>query len=188
MTNLTQVKRITVKEFHEMYPDETTQPIELIDGEIVIMPSPRPEHQEIIINLSAILWGHIKANQLGRLQVAPSDVHFDELNIVQPDVFFVAKEGSLCKIGEEGWWVGAPDLCIEIISPSSIKNDRADKFDLYEKHGVREYWIVDPQAQLIEVYVRDGETLKRQGAYVPGGSFTSTVLPQLTVQAAEVFV
>jgi Uma2 family endonuclease len=186
MASLTQIKRITVKEFHELYPDETAQPIELIDGEIVIMPTPRPQHQAVVVRLTRIISNVAIPNNLGELQVAPSDVHFDEVNVVQPDVFFVAKEGSRCTIGEDGWWEGAPDLCIEIISPSSVKNDRVDKFDLYEKQGVREYWIVEIEGRFVEVYTLSEGVFRRQGAYDEGQAFTSAVLG-LTVNVAEIF-
>jgi Uma2 family endonuclease len=82
--------------------------------------------------------------------------------------------------------VGVPDLCIEIILPSSIKNDRADKFTLYEKHGVREYWIVESEGRFVEVYTLSDERFQRQGAYDEQQTFTSSVLG-LMVKVAEIF-
>jgi Uma2 family endonuclease len=180
-------KPITAEEFLGMYPEETNQPIELINGEVIVSPTPRPVHQSIVVRLSRFISNLVIPNDLGELQVAPSEVHFDEINTVQPDLFFVSKDNDHCKIGDAGWWEGAPDLCIEIISPSSTRYDRADKFNLYQKHGVREYWIVEPDAHLIEVYTLAGDAYQRVGAYVEGETFNSSILPDLSIPVTEVF-
>ncbi len=80
--------------------------------------------------------------------------------------------------------IGAPDLIIEILSPSTHKQDRVAKFDIYEAHGVGEYWIVDPQEQLIEVYIRKDDHLQRQGGYTLGGKFVSHTLNDATVDVS----
>jgi Uma2 family endonuclease len=178
--------KITVAEFLALYPDESNQVIELLEGEIIVANTPRPQHQEISSRLITYLNMYILSNQLGRpVQPAPSAVYLDPYNQVQPDIFWVAPEGQ-CFIGDDNHWQGPPDLCVEIISPSSAKHDRQTKFALYERHGVREYWLVSPDERLIEVYVLEEGAFVRLGAYDEGDSFSGRVLPGLHLGVAEI--
>lgn len=185
MADLTRTK-LTAAEFYEMFP-ETTAQIELIEGEVIVSPSAKDIHGEIVLNLILLVGNHVKAHELGQMRTAPNDVHLSATEIVQPDIHFVSKENSVCKKGEDGYWHGAPDLVIEILSPGTMKLDRVTKFELYQKHGVREYWIVDPLENFIEVYVLDGGQYRRHGAYTETETLTSVVLPELTLTLAEVF-
>jgi Uma2 family endonuclease len=178
---------VTTEEFLGMYPEETNQPIELIEGEVIVSPSPLSIHQQISLRLSVLIGKHVLDHHSGEVLVAPSDLHLDEKNVPQPDLFFVSKDNTHCKVGERGWWEGAPDLCIEIVSPTSIRRDRVTQFNLYQKHGVREYWIVDPDGRFIEVYVLTEDRYQRAGGYVEGDTFTSSVLPDLSIPVDEVF-
>jgi Uma2 family endonuclease len=92
----------------------------------------------------------VERNELGEVRVAPYDVHLDAENIFQPDIVFVAK-GNINKIKERGLY-GAPDLVIEILSPGNKKYDKRDKKDIYEKYGVKEYWIIDPADKQVTGY------------------------------------
>jgi len=176
---------ISAQEYWATYP-ETTQPMELIEGEISMSPAPTPIHQYISSQIFLNLAVSLKADDLGVLQYAPNDVMLDDFTIVQPDLFFVSKENPNCKMGESGWH-GAPDLCIEILSPSSQKRDRVDKFALYAQHGVREYWLVDPDGRFIEVYTLVDGVFQRAGAYAEGENLTSGVLPALLIPLTEIF-
>ncbi len=184
MADLTRTK-ITAAEFYEMFP-ETTEPIELIEGEVIVSPAPLYIHQKILRKITVAFSLVVDTKELGEVVMAPSDVHLDEENVVQPDLFFVAKDNPNCKV-LVGYWYGAPDLCVEILSKASVRMDRVKKFGLYQKHGVREYWIVDPLENFIEVYVLDGGQYRRHGAYTETDTLTSVVLPELTLNLADVF-
>lgn len=141
---------------------ETTKKIELSKGRLIITPAPTPKHQEISFRLSFLLGSHILAKKLGKVCYLPLDVKLCEGIIRQPDIAFMSEE-HLDRITEKYW--GVPDLFIEILSESTITEDRTNKFFEYLQAGVPEYWIVDPDAQTIEVY----SLIKR--AYVPYGKW-----------------
>ena len=136
------------------------------------MDAPHDQHQKAITRLIIVLAPFVST---GELRPSPVDVLIDELNVVQPDVMWVSHKNERCVL-RDGRWYGAPDLVVEILSPSTAKQDKSTKYDLYEKYGVREYWIVDGDVKLIEVYVRDGEKFVRQGVFGLGDSFVSPVL------------
>lgn len=175
---------LTAKEYYALYP-ETTAPMELVNGEVITLPSPVYKHSNIVGNIFGLLRDVVRPNQLGKVQTAPTDVHFDERNILQPDVLFISKDNQNCYPVDK-YLRGAPDLCVEVLS-SDKRHDRVTKFILYEKHGVRECWIVDPEADTIEVYVLDGTLFVLQGTYGLADSFTAAVLPMLTVQVKDIF-
>ena len=124
--------------------------LELAHGEIVVSPSPTPHHSEVIVNLTFILKQHVKRGNLGKIYL-DTDTVFDEANTRRPDIIFFATS-RLHLVGAKAL-LGSPDLCVEVISPSSEDMDRDDKFTLYEKHRVANYWIVDQDARTIEAYV-----------------------------------
>ena len=176
--------KITAKEYTEQYP-ESMQPMELVDGEIAIMPTPKAIHQKIVLKLALLLSAVL--DKLGEIVVSPADVHFDKHTVLQPDVFFVAADNINCKVAEDGWWHGAPDLCIEVVSPSSGKRDRIEKFELYEKYGVKEYWLVEQDGRYIVVFALENGQYKRHGVHEGEEEFTSSILPQLTVNVSDIF-
>ena len=103
-------------------------------------------------------------------------------------MFWVSPEDTHCFLEENGrYWHGAPDLVIEILSPSTASDDRGIKFETYQKHGVREYWLVDPDAKYIEVYGHDGGKFQRQGVYKPDQPFVSAVLGGATIEIQSWF-
>lgn len=163
--------RMTAQEYKQL--PETMQPTELIDGEIIVSPSPLHIHQRLVMKLIQLLLPLVPEG--GELVTAPADVHLDALNIVQPDVFLIMGKDSLCKLGQNGYLHGAPDLVCEILSPRTATYDRREKFILYEKHGVREYWLLDSANQWVEVYTREEEKLILMGVYHQA-LFTSPLL------------
>jgi Uma2 family endonuclease len=168
-------EKMTAAEFFQM-PEETAF-VELIDGEITMSPSPITSHQEIVGRIYLMLQSMIREGRIGgRVLLSPLDVHLDEYNVVEPDVFWVSGEGSLCQPSEDGYWHGAPDLAVEVISAGSVSRDRVKKLRLYEKHGVREYWIADPAGEYMEVWQRQAERLAHVGTFTAEESFTSTAL------------
>ena len=124
---------------------------ELHDGELSVSPTPTFRHQQIVMRLLAALYPHVAAHDLGELVPAPITVVLSDTWVVAPDIVYVAKD-RLGLIGERGTIDGAPTLAIEVLSPSTARIDRQTKKQLFERHGVPWYWIVDPDARCIEVY------------------------------------
>lgn len=173
---MTTQTRVTADEFFQL--PESNQFIELIDGEIMMSPSPVPDHQDVIGN-GFMLLKQAARERGGRVFVSPLDVHLDESNVPQPDIIYLAPD-SRCVVAEKRL-VGAPDLLVEVLSPGSIKRDRSEKFLLYERHGVREYWIIDPRDQLVEAWqLREGR-FSLLGAFVVGETFESPLVGTIEV-------
>lgn len=148
--------RMTVEEFSQL--PETNLPTELIDGEIVMTPAPEDYHQELVLNIGEYL--KKLTEKKGHVRVSPIDVRLGENNSVQPDVMWVSGADSLCQREPNAKrWRGAPDLVCEILSAGTAKHDRYIKFSLYEKHGTREYWLIDPLRRSVEVFARQDEKL-----------------------------
>jgi len=164
-------ERITAAEYAQM--PETNLPVELIDGEIIEMPSPKTEHQQISGNLYSLIKTLIPG---GSVFYSPLDVHLDEYNVVQPDIFWVSGQESLCKLGKDGYWHGAPDLVVEILSEGTGLRDRREKFRLYEKHGSKEYWLVEPGQKYLEVWALADGQFKRLGVFGADDTFESPAL------------
>ena len=163
---------------------ETTQPMELINGELIVSPARVPRHQSITGNTYFIIRNLTKTLG-GQVYIAPIDVYLDEGQVPQPGVVYLAPD-SQCEVTEKRL-VGPPDLIVEVFSPGSVRHDKLDKFELYERYGVREYWMIDPQEQYLEAYRREGDTLLQQGVYRPGRTFTSTVLAGATLAMDDLF-
>jgi Uma2 family endonuclease len=123
---------------------------ELHEGELSVTPAPSPKHQETALNLAIPLNQHVKARGLGKVFVSPIDCILSDVTIVQPDIVYLAPE-RLPAVSSRGI-EGAPTLVIEVLSPSTIQIDRSVKFQLYARHGVPYYWVVDPEARRIEAY------------------------------------
>jgi Uma2 family endonuclease len=173
-------ERITSAEYLQL--PESNVPMELIDGVIYEMPSPLLEHQRSLRKFYNVLSPLTKE---GEWLFAPMDVQLDELNVVQPDLFWIAPD-SLCQSPDGRHLVGAPDLVIEVLSESTNRRDKREKYRLYEKYGTREYWLVNPLEQSIEVYVRQNEAFVRHGIYFVEDTFESPLLSK-SIVVAEIF-
>jgi Uma2 family endonuclease len=169
--------RITAAEFFAL--PETNTPMELVNGEVIEVPSPVPEHQEAVVRL-VLLISQLTLSLGGKVYVAPLDVYLDDANVPQPDVMWVAPD-SQCQVGEKRL-IGAPDLIAEVLSPGTALQDKRYKFRLYERYGVREYWIVDPSEKLIEVwYPKEGRFVLLD-VYGRGETFTSPLLGRIETE------
>ena len=158
---------------------------ELVEGELFLVPAPNLYHQRISRELAAALHGYLRQHALGEIFYAPCDIVFSEVNVVQPDLIFVSRERMA--ILTEANVQGAPDLVIEILSPSTGHRDLGIKRNLYAKYGVREYWIVDPESKTVEV-LSWTETGYRTEAVVPQtGVLNSSLFPDLNLNLAEIF-
>ncbi|MBD3268103.1 Uma2 family endonuclease [bacterium] len=164
------------------WPDEERW--ELLDGQPVMMvPSPGTTHQKLARNLTRLL-GNVLVGHPCQLFPAPMDVVLSQANVVQPDVFIVCEADKILEHAIQG----APDVIFEILSPSSQKLDRAEKRDLYERYGVKEYCIVDPALKLVEMYrlATNGFYQKSQ-ILDENEKLELASLPGITLQLQEVF-
>jgi Uma2 family endonuclease len=188
---MTKVARPQVRFTYEDYkslPESETKRYELLGGELVLVPSPTEYHQRISGNLEFILRRFVKERGLGYVYYAPLDVVLGEgdgREVVQPDILFISKERAEIIAEEE--IRGAPDLVIEIISPGTEDRDRHYKKTLYARHGVREYWIVDPETKTVEVFALGEVGFELVKAYKADEVLSSPLLEGLEVDLNEVF-
>lgn len=139
---------------------------ELIDGETVLLAAPSPTHQEIQLAISSQIWNYLEGKKKCKAYPAPFDVRLFEQEgdspenvdtVVQPDITLVC---DLSRLDGHGYR-GAPDMLLEILSPSTRRYDRLTKLELYQRAGVKEYWIVNPDEQTAQVYLLDEHGLLR---------------------------
>ena len=174
--------KLTYEDYAKTPDDERW---ELIDGELVMVPSPRRAHQRNQIKLGSRMSFFAEENDLGEVYFAPFDVVLSEADTVQPDLLFVTKE-RLHIITEDNVH-GAPDLVVEIRSPSTARQDWTVKRELYARHGVKEYWLVDPEAATIAVLLLDDGELKVAGVYGEGDTLTSRAMSGFNIALADIF-
>ncbi|MCR4291807.1 MAG: Uma2 family endonuclease [Candidatus Kuenenia sp.] len=158
---------------------------ELIDGELLMTPSPVTKHQRISGRIEFILRRFVIENNIGDVFDAPYDVYLDNENVVQPDILFVSKD-RLNIIGEKNIQ-GAPDLIIEIISESSAYRDMVLKKKLYARYGVKEYWIVIPEGKEIEVYFLKDSAYQLYATYSNESVLESPLRKDLKIELKEIF-
>ena len=159
---------------------------ELIDGELIVMePAPTTPHQRLLVNFTGLLAPFVRSNRLGEVFIAPTDVYLADTNVVQPDLLFVS--AARAAIITEPNIHGAPDLVMEIASPSTEQRDRNVKLELYARHGVAEYWLVDPIAETVETLRLEDRRFVATGHYSRTDTFTTPLLPGLTIDLTEVF-
>ena len=171
--------RLTYQDYMEL-PDDKRY--EIIDGELFEMTAPTVRHQVLLGNLFIIFKPYVRRQRLGSVYMAPIDVIFAEDTIVQPDLVFVAE--SRRHIVQDHAIVGAPDLVIEILSPSTAAHDRNRKAQLYERYGIAEYWMVETEA--VEVRrLRYGEYGNAE--IYDSGVVSTPLIPGLDVTLADVF-
>lgn len=171
------------------YYDYTLMPedkrCELIEGEFFMTPSPTSVHQLASIRLEHHLSEHVQRKKLGLVLNAPMDVVLSDEDVVQPDIIFISNErkGILTKENIRG----APDLLVEILSPSNAKRDLVIKKKIYAKFAVREYWIVDPEAKTAEVMTWTENGFKTIQVYPENGTLRSEIIPEFSFPVATLF-
>ena len=163
---------------------ESNLPTELWDGELVMSPSPSFRHQDIVDRFHDRLKAWVRKHRLGRTAIAPIDMVLAPRRAVQPDVLFVSNH-RLEIIQERV--MGPADLVAEVLSPGSRRRDRFDKRDLYEQHGVQEYWLIDPEALTVEVLHLQGGEYRLTGRWHVGEQAESRLLKGFAVSLAELF-
>ena len=158
---------------------------QLLDGELILAPSPTDKHQAILLSLSVALHAFVTENHLGVVRFAPYDVVLSNHDVAQPDLLFVSNE-RLSLITEANIQ-GAPDLAVEILSPSTEEYDRGYKRTLYAHHGVREYWIVDPAAESVEVLTETDQGLTPVATFGRNETLVSPLLSGLSIDLDQIF-
>jgi Uma2 family endonuclease len=160
---------------------------EIIDGERYVAPSPNTKHQSSSLNLATALHAYLRRHPVGAVFAAPFDVVLSDLDVVEPDLLYVSREraGGLT----EAHMRGAPDLIAEILSPGTRKTDEVTKRKLYERFGVAEYWIVDPELDAIKIYRRVNDTFVRAAelSVEHDDVLTTPLLSGFSVALAEIF-
>jgi len=178
--------KLTYDDFVQ-FPDDGLRH-ELIDGEHYVTPSPNTRHQAISLQLTLLIGNWLDRNPIGRLFYAPFDVVFSKFDVVEPDLLYLSNErvsDALTPLHVHG----VPELVIEIGSPGTRKRDETIKRRLYERGGVEEYWVVDPEIDTIRVYRREAKTFARvvELSSEARDVLTTSLLPGLEIPLPRVF-
>jgi len=178
--------KLTYEDFVQ-FPDDGKQH-ELIDGEHYVTPSPIRKHQAVVGNLHGLIWSFLQQRQTGRIYAAPFDVIFSEYDVVEPDLIYVSNERAR-EIETSPYVKGAPDLVVEVSSPGTRKRDETTKRRLYERFGVGEYWVVDPEIDSIKVFRRIDDRYQRTAELFLENQdvLTTPLLAGLEMRLAKIF-
>ena len=182
MATVVEKKKYTYEDYLKTPKDKR---YELIDGELLMTPSPIPNHQRISGKLEFVVRKFVTENNLGEVFYAPCDVYLDDENVVQPDILFISKE-RLDIIGDKNIQ-SAPDIVIEIISENSVYRDMVQKKRLYARFGVKEYWIVIPEEKEVEVYILKDEAYQLYKTFTKVDVFEAPSLKGLKIGLKEIF-
>src|SRR5918912_1569708 len=168
----------------EALPDDGNR-YELFKGELFVSRAPSLSHQRILGNLHAILRAYLDQNPIGEVLLTPG-VIFDEFNSAIPDAVFLTNQQVSNISGER--ILEAPELAIEIVSPGkeNSRRDREVKRQVYGKHGVKEYWIADPEKCSLEIYRLERQTLKLSATVTDEDEITTPILPGFSCQAHQI--
>ena len=160
---------------------------ELIDGDHFMTPAPSTKHQRVSINLSTLLKNYLVQHPIGTGFTAPCDVVLSNIDVVQPDLLFVS--AARTSLITEQNIQGPPDLVIEILSETTRKTDEIVKRKLFERYGVAEYWIVDPELEIVKVYrpTDQGYARVEELAHEAEGRLSTPLLPGLDIPLSEIF-
>lgn len=170
--------RFTVADY-ERLPEG--MPIELVEAQLVKMPAPAPYHAGIVGRLERALWAHLGGEEADRVLASPVDLYVDDENVFQPDLL-VLPEGERARKGMKR--IPVPVLVAEVLSPSTAARDRGAKRDGYRRAGVLELWLLDPEAEAVEVHDFAADRVERTGS---GGTATSRAVPGFSVPVASLF-
>lgn len=180
-----QTRLVTYAEYKNFESDDNFQ-YELLNGELVRKSAPSPQHQMVLRNINRQVDAYVSEKKLGEVLFAPIDVFLDEHNAPQPDMVFVSN-AKLSLITDDGI-MGAPDLVVEIVSPTSIIRDRVDKMRLYTKYQIPEYWIIDPNNRSVEIYAYTPEEGYVSHSFATSaGAVTSNILAGFELNLENVF-
>ena len=174
--------RFTYEDYANTPDDER---YELIGGELIMVPGANFAHQKNQTKLARWILPFVDERKLGIVLFAPFDVKMSENDVVQPDMMFISRERE--HIITRTYLEGAPDLIIEILSPSTSRRDWNDKRELYAKHGVKEYLVMDPSNKIVwQLTLKDG-ALEIAQTYYEGDTITLSVLEGFSVAVNDIF-
>jgi Uma2 family endonuclease len=189
ITDISQLDLTKSYTFADYLSWQFSEMVELIKGKIYKMtPAPLLLHQKISMHLSAEIFYFLKKKKCS-VFAAPFDVYLPiektsgKPTVVQPDICVICDQS---KIDNQGC-IGAPDMIVEILSPSTAHKDLKEKFDVYESSGVKEYWIVSPGDKIIDVFLLENEKYQLKGKYTLGDKIYLYTLPELLIDLDEVF-
>lgn len=176
--------KLTFEEFCQL--PESNLPHELIDGELRMPAAPNWRHQRILAHIHRALAGFAEDRGLGYVIQSPVDVVLDRDRplVLQPDLLFIGRERA--GIAAEKVY-GAPDLTVEVFSGGGGLFDRTEKAAFYAQYGVREYWLVDPDAETIEVRRLQPQGYETIGVFARGDTLRSTIFPELRLPLSQLF-
>lgn len=159
---------------------------EIIEGSLYVTNAPNIDHQFTVFEIARQMGNHVIEKGVGRVITTPFEVHLSqETRPVQPDVLFIKSErwpGA-----GAAYFAGAPDLVVEVLSPSTSRTDQVVKFTAYEQAGVAEYWIANPKTQSVQVFTLSGREYALVDQFVGEDVIASQILPDLAMQAASLF-
>ena len=158
---------------------------ELLDGELIMAAAPNMAHQRIGIRLGGEFHVYVMSADAGEVYIAPTDVYLSDSDVVQPDLVFFSKDRSHIRTGKN--IRGAPDIVVEILSPSTSARDWGYKKDLYAKHGVKEYWLADPYAKQIMVLLLKCDVFEIVGVYREDDILKSPTLDGFELDLSRIF-
>ena len=160
---------------------------ELIDGEHYVTPSPNTKHQTVSMNLAVLIGSWLERHPIGRLFHAPFDVVFSQYDVVEPDLLYLSNE-RVAEALTAQHVRGVPELVIEIGSPGTRTRDETVKYRLYQRTGVSEYWVVDPERDTIRIYSREGDSFAKvtELSASAGDVLTTPLLPGLEIPLSRV--
>lgn len=181
-TTAIEKRKFTYEDYLKTPDDER---YELIGGELLMTPSPVPKHQRISRKIEFMLEKFVTENDLGEVFYAPCDVHLDDENVIQPDILFISKDRSNI-VGEKNIQA-APDLAIEILSKSTAYRDLVQKKRLYSRFGVKEFWVVIPDEEAIEVYILKDNTYLLHSTYSKTEILESPYLTGFKIELKGIF-
>ena len=169
-----------------LFPDDGKRH-ELIDGEHYVTPSPNMKHQSVCSNLHGLIWSFLREHPFGKVYPAPLDVVFSHFDVVEPDLLFVRNERREVLTPKNVQ--GAPDLVVEVGSPRTRRRDEKLKHQLYERFDVTEYWVVDPDIDVVRVYrLESGKYTRAQELSLDHGDvLTTPLLPGLELPLSTIF-
>ena len=178
-------KIVLTYEDYVLLPNDRSR-YEILEGELSVTPAPTTKHQSASTNLLIILAHYIKDRDLGKLFHAPIDLILESTSVLQPDLLFVSKARQ--RIITEKAIEGVPDLVIEILSPSTSRTDRITKAQIYARHSVPAYWIVDPDAEAIEIYLLEGSGYRLAATLQGETPLFAPPFKELEITARDVFL
>ena len=169
-----------------LFPDDGKRH-EIIEGDHYVTPAPKTTHQRASFNLALALGAFTKRHSLGLVLTAPCDVLLSDENVVQPDLLFVST--ARASIVTEDNIRGAPDLVVEIISETTRKKDEVTKRKLYERFGVQEYWLLDPELETVKIFRRERQVFGRalELSKEANDVLTTDLLPGFDLAITEIF-